>query len=97
MENFISEEVLDQLSYRSTLRTSLKQISLRKLELQTILEDIGRWRVHQIEVLTNQNLIGMRFKSEDSIVRKYEKILRIGGGFKQCFNDILGFRIQLDE
>ena len=26
--------------------------------------------------------------------RKYEKTLKTGGGFKQCFNDILGFRLK---
>lgn len=39
----------------------------------------------------------MRFKSDDSIMRKYEKTIRTSGGFKQCFNDVLGFRIQLDQ
>ena len=28
---------------------------------------------------------------------KYEKTLRTGGGFKQCFNDVLGFRLKFDE
>ncbi len=44
-----------------------------------------------------ENLIGSRFKSEDSIKRKYEKTLRTGGGFKQCFNDILVFRLHFEE
>lgn len=44
-----------------------------------------------------ENLIGSRFKSEGSILRKYEKILRTGGGFKQCFNDVLGFRLRFEE
>lgn len=30
-------------------------------------------------------------------MRKYEKTLRNGGGFKQCFNDVLGFRLRLEE
>lgn len=42
-------------------------------------------------------MIGSRFKSEDSIIRKYEKTLRTGGGFKQCFNDVLGFRLRFAE
>ena len=44
-----------------------------------------------------ENLIGSRFKSDDSILRKYEKTLRTGGGFKQCFNDVLGFRLRLES
>lgn len=30
-------------------------------------------------------------------MRKYEKTLRTGGGFKQCFNDVLGFRLRFEE
>ncbi len=29
-------------------------------------------------------------------MRKYERVLRAGGGFKQCFNDVLGFRLKLE-
>jgi hypothetical protein len=37
------------------------------------------------------------YNIKDSIQRKYEKTLRTGGGFKQCFNDVLGFRLRFDE
>lgn len=40
MDQFISKEVLDILSYHSTLGRSLKQISLRKTPLPIILDDI---------------------------------------------------------
>lgn len=30
-------------------------------------------------------------------MRKYEKTIRNGGGFKQCFNDVLGFRLKFDQ
>lgn len=30
-------------------------------------------------------------------MRKYEKTLANHGGFKQCFNDVLGFRLRFDE
>ena len=30
-------------------------------------------------------------------MRKYKKTLRTNGGFKQCFNDVLGFRLKMDE
>lgn len=34
MENFISKEILDELSYTTTLGQSLKQISLRKTPIE---------------------------------------------------------------
>lgn len=97
MDQFISRETLNMLSYRSTLGQSLKQISLRATPLEAILDDIAKYRSSYIDVLVQENLIGSRFKSEDSIIRKYEKTLRTGGGFKQCFNDVLGFRLRFDN
>ncbi len=94
---FISEEVLNKISYKSTLGQSLKQISLRKTPLDDILKDIKKYRSEYTDTVVQENLIGSRFKSDDSIIRKYEKTLRMGGGFKQCFNDILGFRLHFDE
>lgn len=97
MDAFISKEIFNMLSYRSSLGQSLKQISLRETPLERILDDIAKYRSSYIDVLVQENLIGSRFKSEDSILRKYEKTLRTGGGFKQCFNDILGFRLRFEE
>lgn len=97
MDQFIPRETLDILSYRSTLGQSLKQISLRSTPLETILDDIAKYRSDYIDVLIQGNLIGSRFKSEDSIIRKYKKTLQTGGGFKQCFNDVLGFRLRFEE
>ena len=97
MEQFIPKETLDLLSYRSTLGQSLKQISLRATPLETILDDVAKYRSGYIDVLVQENLIRSRFKSEDSIIRKYKKTLRTGGGFKQCFNDVLGFRLRFEE
>lgn len=97
MDTFIPREILDMLSYQSALGQSLKQISLRETPLERILDDISKYRSSYIDVLVQENLIGSRFKSEDSILRKYEKTLRTGGGFKQCFNDVLGFRLRFEE
>lgn len=94
---FISKETLDKISYKSTLGQSLKQISLRKTPLEEILNDINRYRMEYTDIVVQENLIGSRFKSDDSIIRKYEKTLCTGGGFKQCFNDILGFRLHFDK
>ena len=93
MEQFISKEILDELSYTSTLGQSLKQISLSQTPLEKIIQDIGKYRANYVDILIQKNLIGSRFKSDDSIYRKYEKTLRNHGGFKQCFNDVLGFSI----
>lgn len=94
---FIEKSILDEISYTTTLGQSLKQISLRKTPLETILADINMYRSAYMNIVVQENLIGSRFKSEDSIIRKYEKTIRIGGGFKQCFNDVLGFRLRFDE
>ena len=44
MKEFIAKELLDELSYCSSLKGSLKQISLRKTPIELILEDIGVYR-----------------------------------------------------
>lgn len=97
MDQFISKEVLDTLSYHSKLGQSLKQISLRSTPLDRILDDIAHYRANYIDIIVQENLIGSRFKSDDSIIRKYIKTLKTNGGFKQCFNDILGFRLKFSE
>lgn len=94
---FISEEDLARLSYQSTLERSLKQISLRNTPLDVILADIEKYRTQYMDTILQENVIAFRFKSVDSIKRKYEKVLRQGGGFKQCFNDILGYRLRFQE
>lgn len=78
MGTFIPREILDMLSYQSALGQSLKQISLRETPLERILDDISKYRSNYIDVLVQENLIGSRFKSEDSILRKYKKTLRTG-------------------
>ena len=97
MKQFISKEVLDELSYCSSLGQSLKQISLSKTPIEKIIQDIGKYRANYVDVLIQENLIGSRFKSDDSIYRKYEKTIKNKGGFKQCFNDVLGFRLHMEE
>ena len=74
----ITQEALDALSYRSAFGKSLKQISLQKLPLEAILEDVAQYRQRYIDALIAEGLAGSRFKSDDSIWRKYEKTLRAG-------------------
>lgn len=88
MEKFISKEILDELSYESTLGQSLKQISLSQTPLEKIIQDIGKYRASYVDILIQENLIGSRFKSDDSIYRKYEKTIKNHGGFKQCMRCI---------
>lgn len=98
MDLFLSEDILKEISYTSTLPQSLKSISLRKTPLELILSDIKEYRKKFIDTVVTQNkFIGSRFKSNDSILIKYEKTLRTDGGFKQCFNDVLSFRLRFDE
>ena len=97
MNQFISKKILDELSYTSTLGRSLKQISLSKTPIEIISNDIGRYRASYMDILIQENLVGSRFKSDDSIYRKYERVLKLGGGFKQCFNDVLGFRLHFTD
>lgn len=98
MDLFLAEDVLSKISYTSKFKQSLKTISLRKTPLQDILDDIEIYRNEfALKLVTQDNIIGSRFKSEDSIMRKYEKTLWTGGGFKQCFNDVLGFRLHFKE
>lgn len=75
MDLFISKDILDLLSYRSTLGKSLKQLSLSTTPISVILNDIAKYRAGYIDTLVQENLIGSRFKSEDSIMRKYEKTI----------------------
>ncbi|MDD3253372.1 MAG: hypothetical protein PHV18_12525 [Lachnospiraceae bacterium] len=70
---------------------------MRETPLADILNDIARYRANYIDTMVQGNLIGSRFKSEDSIIRKYEKTLKNDGGFKQYFNDVLGFRLRFDH
>ena len=51
MEKFISKEVLDELSYESTLGQSLKQISLSQTSLEKIIQDIGKYRASYVDIL----------------------------------------------
>lgn len=93
-----SKEILDILSYKSSFKKSIKQLSLRKADINFIIEDIieySRFIRSKDEFLFLKN---KRLKSIQSSLLKYDKYIQ-GEGCKvtQCFNDILGIRIFLDE
>ena len=94
---FISKEVLDIFIISFNIRKKFKADFTSKNTITDNLDDIEKYRASYIDTIFQENLIGSRFKSEDSIKRKYEKTLKTGGGFKQCFNDILGFRLKFEE
>ena len=68
---FISKGALDRISYTTSLGKSLKQISMSKTPLSDILADINKYRLQYTDTIIQENLIGSRFKSDDSIMRKY--------------------------
>lgn len=71
MDMFLSEDVLADISYTSKFTQSLKTISLRKTPLDEILKDIECYRsLYSSEIVRQENIIGSRFKSVDSIKRK---------------------------
>lgn len=93
-----SEEILNILSYKSSFTKSIKQLSLRKVDINLIIEDIIEYSSFirsKDEFLFLKN---KRLKSIQSSLLKYNKHIK-GEGCKvsQCFNDILGIRIFLDE
>ena len=55
MNLFIPKDILDLLSYRSTLGRSLKQISLSATPINTILDDIAKYRAGYIDTLVQEN------------------------------------------
>ena len=79
MDLFLPENVLAEISYTSKFTQSLKTISLRKTPLEDISDDISSYRNEfAYKLVTQENIIGSRFKSEDSIMRKYDKTMKWG-------------------
>lgn len=93
-----SKEILDILSYKLSFEKSIKQMSLRKIEISFIIKDI----IEYSQFLRSKDeflyLKNKRLKSVQSTLLKYEKYMKSEGcKVSQCFNDILGIRIFLDE
>lgn len=92
-----SKEVLDKMSFRTTLGRSLKKISLKDNTLEELMVDVSAYRAVSRGILVNSGIPNVRFKSDDSIERKYDKTLKNGLGFSQCFNDLIGMRLRFQE
>ncbi|MGO1369679.1 hypothetical protein [Senegalia sp. (in: firmicutes)] len=93
-----SKQILYILSYKSSLKKSIKQLSLRKVDINFIIQDIieyNRFIRSKDEFLYLKN---KRLKSIQSSLLKYNKYIN-GKGCKvsHCFNDILDIRVFLEE
>ena len=94
--NGLSVEILDKLSYRSTLGKSLKQ-NLHYFDhdkLMTELDTMALWLQEQQEL--EDIALDYRIKSMDSIELKYQRYYP-NRQVRQVFNDILGFRAFCDN
>ena len=75
MDLFLSEDILKEISYTSTLPQSLKTISLRKTPLELILADIDNYRdIYSDKVVFQSNIIC--FFSIPNILYKATSFLR---------------------
>nr|WP_314461535.1 hypothetical protein [uncultured Clostridium sp.] len=95
-KNGLSINILTALSYKSSLKRSLKN-SLRRFEKEDLYNEVKRM-IHfyqGIETLEDVDL-DYRIKSLDSCLRKYEKFYPEMQAEK-VFNDILGFRMLVDN
>ncbi|GLC81218.1 nucleotidyltransferase family protein [Lacrimispora brassicae] len=95
-KNGLSINILNTLSYKSSLEKSLKN-SLRRFEVEDLFNEVTTMiRFYRgIETLEVVDL-DYRIKSFDSCLRKYEKFypeMRV----EKVFNDILGFRMLVDN
>lgn len=89
-----SKETLEVLSYKSSFAKSVKQLSLRKADIDFIIQDILEYSHFLREKDEFLFLENKRLKSIQSTLLKYNKNMK-GPGCKvsQCFNDILGIRV----
>ena len=89
----LSAQILESLSYQSSLRISLKN-NLHKVAKDTLLYDLQqarRWYKSQLCQLEQLHL-QFRIKSLDSIILKYDRYYP-NTSIERTYNDLLGFRI----
>lgn len=89
-----SKDTLDSLSYKTSIQKSIKQLSLRKIDIRLVIQDIMKYTQYIRDKDEFLLLRNKRIKSIQSALLKYNKYMK-GRGCKvsQCFNDILGIRI----
>ena len=95
--NGLSVEILEQLSYPSSLGVSLKK-TLRHFEKEALLQEMetmADWLDEQ--TLLSEIALDYRIKSISSISQKYERYINSSRHLSQVFNDVLGFRAFCDS
>jgi len=95
--NGLSVEILEQLSYPSSLGISLKK-TLRHVDKEALLQEMetmADWLDEQ--TLLSEIALDYRIKSISSISQKYERYINSSRHLSQVFNDVLGFRAFCDS
>ena len=95
--NGLSVEILEQLSYPSSLGISLKK-TLRHVDREALLQEMetmADWFDEQ--TLLSEIALDYRIKSISSISQKYERYFNSSRHLSQVFNDVLGFRAFCDS
>lgn len=95
--NGLSVEILEQLSYPSSLGISLKK-TLRHVDREALLQEMetmADWLDEQ--TLLSEIALDYRIKSISSISQKYERYINSSRHLSQVFNDVLGFRAFCDS
>ena len=93
----LSVEILEQLSYPSSLGISLKK-TLRHVDKEALLQEMetmADWLDEQ--TLLSEIALDYRIKSISSISQKYERYINSSRHLSQVFNDVLGFRAFCDS
>ena len=96
IKNGLSIDALRDLSYESKMGKSLVN-SLRKFDRETLFGEVSEMiRFYQENEMLDNIDLDYRVKSLDSCIRKYNKFypeMRL----EKVFNDILGFRMLVDN
>lgn len=95
-KNGLSINILNEISYKSSLGKNLKN-SLRKFSKEELFDEVRTMIRYYTEIETLDEVdLDYRIKSLDSCLRKYDKYypeMQV----EKVFNDILGFRMLVDD
>lgn len=99
--NIPSEEELQQLSYKTSLPKSLKQIKVKDVNadmIEAVLNDLYDYNDYLAEFSYNiLSKYKYRIKSEDSVKLKFERYSNTTRTLKNILNDMLGIRVIVDN
>lgn len=95
-KNGLSINILNEISYKSSVGKNLKN-SLRKFSKEELFDEVRTMIRYYTEIETLDEVdLDYRIKSLDSCLRKYDKYypeMQV----EKVFNDILGFRMLVDD